>query len=112
MVQKNRSSLVLVALGLLLASCATGGGIASGQKFGVQIGMPLDDASAILRQRGLQQQIPGPNTYNGGTMCGMRLLGKGEELRDFWSEHSTYVICLFGVSGRVVAITWEVNSPL
>jgi hypothetical protein len=72
MVQKIRTAFVLAALGLLSASCASGGGIASGQKFGVQIGMQLDDASAILRQRGLQQESPifVSSGFTAGRCCG------------------------------------------
>lgn len=95
-------------LGLVLtcfgASCASNEGIESGQKFGVHVGMPLDEASTILRRRGLQPVLPGTNELI--PLCGGRPRGHSEEVSAFRSpRHPT--VCLFGVSGRVVAVGWE-----
>ena len=104
MAQKVRSSFVLVALGLLVASCASSGSIESGQNFGVHVGMPLNDAGAILRRQGLEPVPPG--IYEPEARCGMRAAGHGEEISAFTSPLKP-IVCLFVVSGRVVAIAWE-----
>ncbi len=106
MVRKFGSSFVLAALGFL-AACASSGSTESGQKFGVQIGMSLDDASVILHRQGFQ---PSPLITNELPSCGYRARKRGEELNSFWGPRQPE-LCLFTVSRRVVAIAWEYTVP-
>jgi hypothetical protein len=100
-----RSLILGLVLTCFAASCASNESIESGQKFGVHVGMPLDDAGAILRRRGLQ---PGSQrTDELTTMCGARPRGQGEQVRSFTDARGGFAVCLFAVSGRVVAIAWE-----
>lgn len=46
-------SAAALALTLLVASCISGGSIDRGRKFGVEVGMPIEEASAILERRRL-----------------------------------------------------------
>lgn len=108
MVRKSRSSFALAALGFLAASCASNGSIESGQKFGVHVGMRLEDAGAILRRQGLRPELPITNQQI--TACGERPRQPGEQLSAF-SGRLTPFVCLFVVSGRVVAVAWEYTLP-
>lgn len=110
MVRKFRSSFALAALGFLVASCASSGSIERGQRFGVQIGTPLDDARTVLRRRGFQDELPITNQELPG--CGDRSRQQGEEVSAFSSPRlGLPLVCLFVVSGRVAAIAWEYTVP-
>lgn len=95
-------------LGLLTACVEPTGSIASGQKFGISVGMPPNSASAILRQRGFEPVLSVTNDEI--TECGGRLRGKAEEVSAFSNVRGP-IICLFVMSDRVAAIAWEYTMP-
>lgn len=98
-------SFVVVAVSLLLSSCVTAGSTATGQRFGVQVGMPFEEASAVLQRRGFQQE---PSTFNERfSTCGLRNREAGETLEAFSSQDRQTTVCLFVASERVVAVAWE-----
>ena len=97
------SSAVLLSLVLLLASCALPGSIDRGRKFGVQIGMPVAEAHAVMERRGVRR-VPTDDWLNPG--CGGRRPAPGEGF-EMYAESDESVICLFTASDRVVAIAWD-----
>jgi len=98
------SRAILMTLGVLVASCASNGSIDSGRKYGIEVGMPSEEAVDILRQRGLRRDTI-PDDW--GLICGGRAAGLGENLQSFTRGPNRPLICLFTASGRVVAIAWE-----
>ena len=88
----------------LSAACTTGAHIETGQRFGVRIGMPLEEAHAILVRRGARG-----GALSGIEECGGRRRGPGDQIEVFfgtsWSAGRTY--CLLAVDGRVAVIGWE-----
>jgi hypothetical protein len=71
------------------------------------VGMPSEEASAILRQRGLHRlDNPGVSVY-GVFMCGGRASNEVETMEAFARGLGPPKICLFTASGSVVAIAWE-----
>lgn len=87
----------------LLVACTTGSHIESGQRFGVRIGMPLEEAHATMVRRGARASLAK------GDECGGRTAGPGEQIEVFfgtsWNAGRTY--CLLAVDGRVALIGWE-----
>lgn len=104
---RNSTSATLMALGILVASCVSNGSIDSGRRYGIEVGMPSEEASAILRQRGLQRLDNAGVSVYGAFMCGGRASKAGETMEAFARELGPPTICLFTASGRVVAIAWE-----
>jgi hypothetical protein len=102
---KLLSSAVLLALGLLVSSCALPGSIERGRKFGVEIGMRSAEAHAILERRGVRR-VSTERWLNPD--CGGRVPQPGEDFEMF-AENDQAVICLFIANDRVVAIAW--SSP-
>lgn len=98
----SRKAWLAVMCALSVAACTTGAHIERGQRFGVRIGMPLEEAHAIWVRRGLR---PSPAS---GRECGGRGAGPGDQIEIFfgtgWDSGRHY--CLLAVDGRVAVIGW------
>jgi hypothetical protein len=93
----------LLTAAILVASCAANGSIDVGRKFGLEVGMTTEEASAVMRQRHPRYEA-GPSGLI--PMCGGRPRGNGERLQSYATPQYD-IICIFVASGRVVAIAWE-----
>ncbi|MBX3430842.1 MAG: hypothetical protein KF779_14765 [Hyphomonadaceae bacterium] len=98
------SKVTSLTLAMLLASCALPGSIDHGRRFGVEVGMPLEEADAILSRTRAHRELG--DFPDGAPMCGGRPRGNGERVETYATPQHD-VVCLFVVSGRVVAIAWE-----
>ena len=82
---------------------ASRGTIEEGSKFGVEIGMELDDAGHVLRERGLR-----PAALTAPASCHERTYSAERELElwydDTWRRGT---ICLASVHGQVVSVSWR-----
>jgi hypothetical protein len=97
--------ITVVMCGLSVA-CTTGSHIERGGRFGVRVGMPLEEAHAIWVRRGLRPSPPRANEMS--EECGGRGRGPGDQIEVFfgtgWDSGRTY--CLLAVDGRVAVIGW------
>jgi hypothetical protein len=86
----------------LLASCA-GGTIDRGSKYGVRVGMTLEEANTILERRGMRR-LP---TQTVG--CAARYTQLSEIVVPYSrrGDGQPPVSCLFVRDGRVTVIAWE-----
>ena len=105
-------TVMLIALGYLAFDDFTRAGLLAsqghaeeGSKFGVEIGMELDDAGHGLRERGLR-----PVALTAPASCHGRIYAAEHELElwydDTWRRGT---ICLASVNGRVESISWLYN---
>jgi len=107
--RRNLRFLILISLSLFAASCVSAGTILQGRKFGVEVGMPFDEAKVTLSNSGLQTSTWVNNHL---VVCGGRSRAVGEELALFVDDsRPNDEICLWAQAGRVVAISWS-HNPL
>lgn len=99
----SRKVWLAVMCALSVGACTTGSHIERGSRFGVRIGMPLEEAHSIFVRRGLRG-----GASEMSTECGGRRRGPGDQIEVFvgtgWDSGRNY--CLLAVDGRVAVIGW------